>query len=360
MYDSVSIEENQYDLDDLHKELSNCLTTDALNSTIVKMFCSAGLSVIPMAADGSKTPKIKWGGEHGRKLQWWELQRWFGSKGVRSGIAIQTGVQSGNLEVIDFDADAATNFEIWLCTVLNKPFGTLPVESLVEALGLPVVKTPKGYHVYYRCKNVDHNTKLAINQRREVMIESRGIGGYVITCGSPLSTHPRNVAYRLIGGNLLNVPTISVERKIEFFYAAEELNELIEEAPKPLQKLVRERCGDRPGDFYNYSASWDEILLPAGWTLLNVANNVAYWQRPYKFDDGISATTNYHNTDLLYVFSSNASPFEAGQSYSKFAAYTLINHDGDWVSATKELAGKRNELRQKLLESFYNGEVFNG
>jgi hypothetical protein len=40
---------------------------------------------------------------------------------------------------------------------------------------------------------------------------------------------------------------------------------------------------------------------------------------------------------LLYVFSSNAHPFEDGRGYSKFAAYAVLNHRGDYVRAAKTL-----------------------
>ena len=49
----------------------------------------------------------------------------------------------------------------------------------------------------------------------------------------------------------------------------------------------------------------------------------------------------------MYNFSSNADPFEADQHYTKFAAYALLKHGGDYSAAAKALAelgyGKRDD-----------------
>ena len=98
--------------------------------------------------------------------------------------------------------------------------------------------------------------------------------------------------------------------------------------------------GDRPGDHYNRRASWDDILGPAGWRCVGRSTSKAYWRRPGK-DYGWSATTGYCHSDLrgdlLYVFSTSATPFEAEQAYSKFEAYTLLRHGGDYHAAADAL-----------------------
>ena len=65
-------------------------------------------------------------------------------------------------------------------------------------------------------------------------------------------------------------------------------------------------------------------------------------KRPGKDGPGWSATTgrcrNEQSGELLYVFSGNASPFEPERAYSKFATYTLLDHNGDFKAAAKDLA----------------------
>ncbi|MCR4338771.1 MAG: YfjI family protein, partial [Gemmatimonadaceae bacterium] len=52
---------------------------------------------------------------------------------------------------------------------------------------------------------------------------------------------------------------------------------------------------------------------------------------------GISATTNYHDSDLLYVFSTSVAEFTPEEGYSKFRAYALLNHGGDFTAAARAL-----------------------
>jgi putative DNA primase/helicase len=84
--------------------------------------------------------------------------------------------------------------------------------------------------------------------------------------------------------------------------------------------------------------SWTDILTPHGWTLLHTAADVGFWRRPGKTEPSPSATTNYKGCDLLYVFSSNAYPFEPETTYSKFAAFATLNCGGDYRLAAQRLA----------------------
>jgi P4 family phage/plasmid primase-like protien len=97
------------------------------------------------------------------------------------------------------------------------------------------------------------------------------------------------------------------------------------------------RSDSDPGEDLNRRGSWPQILQPAGWSLAYERDAVQFWTRPGK-TTGVSATVNALGTDRLYCFTTNGSPFTAGQSYNKHAAYTLLNHGGDFRAATRELA----------------------
>ncbi|HZN73092.1 MAG TPA: phage/plasmid primase, P4 family [Micromonosporaceae bacterium] len=95
--------------------------------------------------------------------------------------------------------------------------------------------------------------------------------------------------------------------------------------------------GDGPGDDYNARGpAWPAILEPHGWRVHYQQDDVTYWTRPGK-TTGTSASTNALGTDRLHVFSTNATPFEAGQSYHRFAAYALLDHAGDYRAAARQL-----------------------
>ena len=58
---------------------------------------------------------------------------------------------------------------------------------------------------------------------------------------------------------------------------------------------------------------------------------------------GVSASTDYC-PGKLWIFSSNAPPFEPGMAYNKFAAYCLLAHEGDFNKAA--IALKKERLRR--------------
>jgi hypothetical protein len=116
-----------------------------------------------------------------------------------------------------------------------------------------------------------------------------------------------------------------------------------EHAPQHETHFNAGESGDRPGDDFNRRASWAEILEPTGWKIARDLGEEMRWTRPGK-DEGASATTGYCKSDvsgdMLHIFSSNAPPFHGGESYSKFSAFALLNHAGDFSAAAKALVAK--------------------
>lgn len=127
-----------------------------------------------------------------------------------------------------------------------------------------------------------------------------------------------------------------------FCNVAREFNEYVEpeRVKGPAATASSDAKGDRPGDEFNRRAEWETILVPHGWTVGHTSGEVTYWTRPDK-KRGTSATTGKCKTDgagdLLYVFSSNADPFEPDAAYSKFAAKAYLDHGGDFAAAAKKL-----------------------
>jgi hypothetical protein len=114
--------------------------------------------------------------------------------------------------------------------------------------------------------------------------------------------------------------------------------------PNPFTTPTRDSDGERPGDDYNRRARWEDILT--GWTKVYTAGTTSHWRRPGK-SIGTSATTGRNNADNLYVFSSSTE-FDPEKPYRKFAAYTLLQHRGDWSAAARQLAADGyGEQRQR-------------
>lgn len=106
------------------------------------------------------------------------------------------------------------------------------------------------------------------------------------------------------------------------------------------QSVARARHEGRAGDDFNERADWADILLPVGAVLHHEAGGVRYWTRPGKdLRDGHSATTGWaDDADRLKLFTSHWPPFTDGDVYTKFAAFAMLNHGGDYQAAARELS----------------------
>lgn len=95
--------------------------------------------------------------------------------------------------------------------------------------------------------------------------------------------------------------------------------------------------GDRPGDAMEAAWGWEDILGAHGWKKLRRMGRGWAWQRPGKEGLGLSATTGMApDRDRLFVFSTEAHPFACSFDvgpYTKFAAYTFLEHAGNFSAA---------------------------
>lgn len=320
-----------------------------------RRYVQAGLSVVPIKTDGSKAPPpISWKLWQRRRPSPYEIGQFFRND---VGVAILGGAVSGQLEILDFDR--ASLVDPWIGIVEEKAPGLVA--------RLPRIRTPKGgSHFFYRCDLIEGNEKLAqeppaIDQATgepvpNTLIETRGEGGYVVAPGSPPECHPRKIPYEHVAGPpLTEIPRITIEERAVLLDAARSFNKWTPEIVDHRQsRFVLDGDRTRPGDDYNARASWQDVLGPAGWTVAQSHGEIVHWRRPGKTDRGTSATTG-HCGDCLYVFSSNAAPFSPGTGYTKFCAYALINHGGDFSAAATalEAAGYGNlEAARAEVEAF--------
>lgn len=307
-----------------------------------RAYWNAGLSVIPIRGDGSKEPELPAGDDvlnRRRRATLVEIESWL--SGPWQGVGVLGGPVSGGLEVIDFDR--ADLFPPWSAMI------QVEAPGLVERL--TINKTPNGWHVAYRCPDhIEGNLKLAREldpaappdkPRPRNLIETRGSGGYVLAPGCPSCCHDSGRPYlHHSGPSLANVSTITeAERDLLIECAARFNTWTPPERPVP-PRPSSAAVGDRPGDVFNARGGWPEAFGASGWRYCRPTGGLDGWTRPGKAR-GISATTGLRSDcgkDLLVVFSTNAYPLEAEHSYSKFAVYTLLQHNGDWAAAARALA----------------------
>lgn len=324
----------------------------------------SGVSVVPVKNDGTKGPAVReWKIWQERTPTDLEIQEHF-KPGL--GIGVIGGKVSGNLEILDFDVPEEPSQHAGHC-FFDDFVDQLPVELLEVVQTMPTVRTPGGgVHLYYRCENLEGNRKLAAilmppgsQPSKKTVIETRGEGGYVLAPGCPPECHPTGNTYELISGSFESVPVISKEYRDRIFANARSFDETDLDGKESRRRDRKEHKlksygSNRPGDDFNRRGSWEDLLLPLGWTLAFTRRDGAQmWVRPGKSKrDGVSATVReLEGVELFHAFTSNSEPFPQDESITKFTAYALIHHNGDYESAARAL-GKEGygEQRSPWLE----------
>jgi hypothetical protein len=299
----------------------------------------AGVSVLTAAADGSKRPAVDWKQYQQRRASRAELLPMLDGA---EGIGLICGRVSGDLEMFELESAAV---EDGMHLALRDLFVASGFPELWDKINTYVEQSPAGgLHWIYRVDGtVPGNTKLArrrVNGAIQVLMETRGEGGWVVVAPSAGRTHPTGKAWQVLPGSRPGVvPTLTADehqtlhRLAATFDAADTFVAPVE--PPVAPRNPGERA---PGDEYNERTDWADILIPAGWTLVYTRpDGTRAWRRPGK-RVGISATTGYgeQGLDLLYVFTSSTE-FEQQKSYSKLGAYAVLRTGGDFGKAASEL-----------------------
>jgi hypothetical protein len=200
------------------------------------------IAPLPIRTDGSKAPAVKWEAYQDRLPTEAECRRWWGGDNP-PGVALICGAVSGCLEVIDFDDEAAALFPAWRDRV------EADCPGLADRLSF--VRTPGGgYHVRYRCPDVDvpGNTKLAMDAEKGTLIETRGEGGYVLAPGCPPECHPSGGTYELLDGHPDDPPGLSIEEHEAMLRHARSFDRRAARTPDAPPRPVPAAAGPAPWD----------------------------------------------------------------------------------------------------------------
>lgn len=319
---------------------------------------AAGICVIPVTEDGSKAP-WPWDGTKENKTQarTWKpyqfrrpeaalLTRWFGDL-ERSGLGMVTGAVSGRVETWDFD-DYPT-YEAFV--ELARASGLGSVINRVEAgycdatagggVRWPVrypegVEREPGERIILARRPKRPEEMRHKKDRTKALIE---MPAFSIMAPSNGRVHPTHKAYTRRSGGFPTIASYTMEEREALIELARSFDQMDREPAEPKPRKARtgnQPTGARPGDEYAADVDWPDVLID--WKKAYTRAGVSYWVRPGK-KYGISATTNYGGCDLFYPFTSSTE-FDPAKAYSKFAAYAVINHGGDFGQAAKALREK--------------------
>ena len=213
-----------------------------------------------------------------------------------------------------------------------------------------IERTPSGgAHLGFRCQTISDKPKVVLARRAgaegrpTILIEllQHHLCTVAPTQVAWKPDRPTGATYHLTQGDWTQLRTISGEQRQILVDTCKSLNEvpetIMEGAPSSPDS------GPRPGDYLNSLADrdwWQALLIRHDWRDVtrphHARQGTAAFQRPGKVGQGLSAT--YGKTGAyLYVFSSNAQPFEPDRGYSAFAAYALLEHAGDFAQAARAL-----------------------
>jgi putative DNA primase/helicase len=215
-------------------------------------------------------------------------------------------------------------------------------------------RTPSGgVHVLYRVDGipVERNLKLARRPSTEeellhdpadkvkTLAETRGEGGYTIVAPSHSTVHEtRRPWVALSDSTPARIPTISADERQALLNTVRTLDQMPPPSapPAPRRAAPANGAGVTPGDDFERRTDWNDILVPAGWSLVHAAGHTRYWRRPGK-QTGISATTGRaDDRDRLFVFSSSTE-LESETPLTKFHVMTVLRHGGDHAAAARAL-----------------------
>lgn len=273
-----------------------------------------------------------------------------------SDLGIIAGKVSGGLEVIDVDCKYDLKGSLW------EDLKTLLEDNLGETFNsLVIATTPSGgYHIYYRCQEIDRNLKLANrpttekerggtyqknisagkdktgamkaqeNDKIRVLIETRGEGGYVVA--------PPSLGYNFIQGTAYGIPSITPQERACILAIARDFNQVEETTPQARKTpSPQPTTGSGLTSLEDYDQRGDAValLISHGWTEVGTSGERVNLLRPGETQ--AKSSGNYHTGKRALIVFSTSTEFTPGKPYSPSQIFNLLECGGDWKLTAKKL-----------------------
>lgn len=333
-------------------------------------YWDAGYSIIPILADGTKRPQLKWEQYQAERATRDQVKQWF-TASPTSGIGIICGRVSGNVEMLELEGRANDGETHSLLVEAMEEAGLGDFWAGLLDTGYVAATPSGGLHIMYRITDhaVPGNTKVARRpanaeelaenprDRVKVLSETRGEGGYFIAAPSGGTVHKTGDSWTLLsaGGDLWEL-SWDIRCDIhDVIHAVLDKMPAPAAAPeRPAQPVARE--GLAPGEDFNNKQSWRTLLEAYGWTYHSMMGSEQLWTRPGKdVREGHSASLYYQGSDNFYIWSSSTE-LPSEEPISKFAFYTFMEHNGDFSAAARALSregfGDRREAALDISDWF--------
>jgi len=276
-----------------------------------------GIRVIPIKPGEKYPPMNAWQDKASNDIH--VVNDWWTSQYSGYGIGIATGqTKHGRIFVLDVDDREEYKGSDTLHDLQEK-YGQLP-ETVTAITG------SGGQHLYFYC---DEDIRNDAGSRLGVGLDIRGTGGQVLAAPT---IHPNGRAYQWEDGSSPH------ERKPA--KAPDWLVKLLTKQPEMVKPQGQPDSfltdPNTPSARYNTKTTWEQLLIPDGWTLAKTdRHGEQHWVRPGKDPrDGTSATIGHNGNDALIVFTSSI-PWLPEGGYNRFGYFAASKHGGDWKQASQ-------------------------
>lgn len=296
----------------------------------------SGLRVLPV--NNQKRPLCTWK-EFQTSQTEDDIKRIFANESW--GIAMLTGI--GGIEAIDIDLKYDTSGALFHDFVESFE----KINNYSPALiNLTVQKTvSSGFHLIYRTDKPEGNKKLASRMpneaedknERPVLIETRGIGGYIVIAPSP--------GYELECGSFDKIPYIPQGKRNNILTVARSFDEA-EPEHQSIPKSLTVGSDTPPWDEFNSDTHIPDLIETYGWKRVYERGERIFYKRPGNTDHDVSG--NYHAGHNLFISHSTSTVLPSGKGLTAFSIFKYYEHGGDSSAAAKALVkmgyGKKIEI----------------
>ena len=305
---------------------------------------TAGLSVVPPKEDGSKRPIGPWEEYQRERASPDQMAAWFRGDDRCHGLGAVLGKVSGNLEMLEFEGQAVKS-GVWaeFCALATlEGVGEL-IDRITDGY---LEDTPSGgIHILMRVEGGDPlgNTKLANSADGDVLIETRGEGGYVILAPSNGSVHPDGGAWKRASGDFDQIATITVAERDLLYDLARRLDQQPAVTTMSTPSTTPSPSSDGSAPWELFALTSDHVLEAAGFEYESESPDhrsggiARHYTRPGK-DKRAGSSASVWGDGRCTIFSTSVDvPAEVTdrRRLSPWQLHVMLNHRGDFSAAAK-------------------------
>jgi hypothetical protein len=301
---------------------------------------ATGLSIIPVLSN--KIPFKPWA-KYQREIA--PISEWYSHFKNQGTIGIIAGKISGNLECIDIDIKNDPQK-----TIITEFADLIPKDLYCKLI---IQTTPSGgQHYIYRCPEatIDKNLKLALHSNKEVILETRGEGGYF--CTSKINNIIIQGKFDLENLNV-EIPVITAEERKFLLETARSLTRYKPTKSAKSSKNNSEKSSKNGNPFvYSEPAINDfnnkyciiELFTKHGWTVVNEDE-----QKYYLLRSGSSAQhSGYYNKDSkTFTCFSTSTEFKPEKPYNNFQILQVLEGKDDYKTTLRLLPKYGFQIERK-------------